>query len=142
MKIKMTLVGLFLAFLVIQWFPYAHDHKNPRIVAEPAWDSPITRELARRACFDCHSNETVWPVYARFAPVSWLVYSDVMEGREKLNFSEWNRPQKEAGKSADEIREGEMPMPIYLLMHGSAKLNAAEQQALITGIEKTLGIGK
>jgi len=140
MAIKMTLVGLVLTAIVLQLIPYAHDHRNPAVVAEPAWDSPITRELARRACFDCHSNETVWPLYARFAPVSWLVYRDVEEGRAALNFSEWHRAQKTAGKAAEEIREGEMPPALYTLMHSMATLNPDEEQALIAGLEKTLGI--
>ncbi len=140
MKTKMALVALVLTFIVLQLVPYAHDHRNQAVVAEPPWDSPITRELARRACFDCHSNQTVWPVYARFAPMSWLVYRDVAEGRAVLNFSEWNRPQKQAGKAASEIREGEMPPALYTLMHSSATLNPDEQQALIAGLEKTLGL--
>ena len=60
-------------FLLIQLVPFGRDHTNPPVVQEPKWDSPATRELAKRACFDCHSNETVWPWYSNIAPVSWLV---------------------------------------------------------------------
>ena len=60
-------------FLLIQLVPFGRDHTNPPVVQEPNWDSPATRELAQRACFDCHSNETVWPWYSNIAPVSWLV---------------------------------------------------------------------
>ena len=76
--------------LLIQVIPYGHDHTNPPVVNEPNWDSPQTREITKRACFDCHSNETVWPWYSNIAPVSWLVYRDVSDGREHLNFSEWD----------------------------------------------------
>jgi len=61
--------------------------------------------MARRACFDCHSNETVWPWYSSIAPVSWLVQRDVDEGREKLNFSDWKGAGGERGKRAEEIAE-------------------------------------
>ena len=55
-------VALFVAmFAVMQLVPYGRAHTNPPVIAEPAWDSPRTRELAARACFDCHSNETKWP---------------------------------------------------------------------------------
>jgi len=47
--------------------------------------------VLRRACFDCHSNQTQWPWYAYVAPVSWSVAHDVNEGRRELNFTEWNR---------------------------------------------------
>jgi hypothetical protein len=63
--------------VLIQLVPFGRDHTNPVVTAEPRWDSPVTRELADRACFDCHSNETEWPWYAGVAPVSWLVYRDV-----------------------------------------------------------------
>jgi len=84
-------LGLPLVFLALQLVPYGRDHVNPSKVSEPAWDSPATRALAKQACFDCHSNETEWPAYARIAPASWLVQHDVEEGRAVLNFSEWQR---------------------------------------------------
>ena len=64
-------------FGLIQLVPV--QRTNPPVVAEPPWDSPETRALAVRACFDCHSNETVWPWYAYVAPVSWLVAHDTDE---------------------------------------------------------------
>ena len=59
------------AVVVMQLVPYGRDHSNPPVTAEPNWDSPETRALFKRACFDCHSNETVWPWYAYVAPFSW-----------------------------------------------------------------------
>ena len=132
-------VVLVLAFVAIQFVPYGRDHVNPPVAAEPAWDSPDTRVLAKRACFDCHSNETEWPAYARVAPVSWLIQRDVSEGRAMLNFSEWQRPQEEAAKAAEELLEGEMPLRIYRLMHAHARLNAVERERLARGLERTLG---
>jgi hypothetical protein len=62
-------------------------------------------------------------------PVSWLVYSDTMEGRRRLNFSEWITGfQRGAGEVVGKIQEGEMPPAIYLPMHPSAQLSAAEKQ--------------
>ena len=87
---------LVLALVAIQFVPYGRNHLNPPIGAEPTWDSPETRALAKRACFDCHSNETEWPAYSRLAPASWLIHRDVAEGRAVLNFSEWQRAQEEA----------------------------------------------
>jgi hypothetical protein len=102
---------------------------------EPKWDSAQTRELTARACFDCHSNETVWPWYANIAPASWLVQRDVDKGRKKLNFSEWERPQEEADESAKSVQKAKMP-PWY---YPWAQLSAAEHQALVRGLEQTLG---
>ncbi len=125
--------------LLIQLAPYGKDHTNPPVSGEPAWDSPETRALVQRACFDCHSNETVWPWYSKVAPVSWLVYRDVKEGRGKLNFSEWGvERQEDLDEIVEVIREGEMPMPIYLIQHPEARLSAGEKQALITGLQNSL----
>ena len=98
-----TTAGLLL--IAAQFVPYGRDYRNPPVIQEPAWDSPATRALAKQACFDCHSNETVWPAYAKVAPISWLIAHDVDEGRSVLNFSEWQRPQKEAAESAKEVRK-------------------------------------
>ena len=130
---------LFLAFVAIQFVPYGRDHVNPPVGAEPTWDSPGTRALAKQACFDCHSNETEWPAYSRVAPVSWLVQRDVSQGRAVLNFSEWQRLQEEATEAAEEVLEGEMPLRIYRLMHAHARLSAADRERLGRGLERTLG---
>ena len=127
------------AFVAIQFVPYGRDHVNPPVSAEPAWDSPETRELAKQACFDCHSNETEWPAYSKVAPVSWLIAHDVAEGRAMLNFSEWQRPQEEAKEAAEEVLEGEMPLRTYQLMHAHARLSAADRERLARGLERTLG---
>ena len=129
--------------LAIQLVPYGRgDRTHPPVVTEPEWDSPITRELTTRACFDCHSNETVWPVYTRIAPASWLIWHDGEEGRKLLNFSEWNRPYEEVGDAPEEVLEGEMPPLPYRLMHRMARLSDVEQEALVAGIEQTLGLAK
>ena len=134
-----TVIALAITLIGIQAVPYGRDHSNPPRSIEPEWDSTATRELARRACFDCHSNETVWPAYANVAPVSWLVQHDVDEGRAMLNVSEWGRPQEEAGEAADVIAEGEMPPSMYAPMHRTARLNAGETQQLIQGLARTIG---
>ena len=134
-------VGIVLVFVGIQFVPYGRDHVNPPIGAEPPWDSPDTRTLAKQACFDCHSNETEWPPYSRVAPVSWLVHRDVTEGRAAVNFSEWQRPQEEATEAAKEVLEGEMPPRPYQLMHAHARLSAVDRDRLARGLERTLGGG-
>jgi mono/diheme cytochrome c family protein len=134
------LVGLAVLFVLIQFVPYGHDHTNPAVVAEPGWDSARTRELAVRACFDCHSNESTWPWYSNVAPVSWLVQRDVDEGREQLNFSEWNRRQ-EGHEAVETVRERSMPPTVYRLTHPNARLTDAELDELASGLAATLGDG-
>ena len=132
-------IALVVVLVALQLVPYGRRQTNPPGRVEPRWDGPATRALAVRACFDCHSNETVWPWYSHVAPISWLAQYDVDEGRRKLNLSEWDRPQKEAHESAKTVREREMPPWFYLAVHPDARLTAEETRALISGLEATMG---
>ncbi len=132
----LTILGL---FAIIQLIPYGRAHSNPPVRMEPQWDSSRTRELAKRACYDCHSNETAWPWYSNIAPMSWLVQSDVHEARGMMNFSEWDRPQKEADEAAEQVQKGEMPLWFYVPLHPQARLSAEEKQALIRGLQAATG---
>jgi mono/diheme cytochrome c family protein len=130
-------IGLLAVLLVaIQLVPYGWQHSNPPVIAEPNWDSPRTRELAKIACFDCHSNETVWPWYASVAPLSWLSVNHVNEGRDELNFSEW--PAEETDEIVETVLDGEMPTWDYMLLHPAARLSDADTQALADGLRATL----
>jgi hypothetical protein len=102
-------IGLAGLFVLIQAVPYGRKHRDPPVTREVRWNSPQTRALAARACFDCHSNLTAWPWYSNVAPVSWLLQRDVDDGRATLNFSEWNRPQEGAGDAAEAARGGMSP---------------------------------
>lgn len=131
---------LLLALLVlVQFVPYGRAHGNPPVRQEPQWDSPATRALAQRACFNCHSNETKWPWYTWVAPMSWLTQSDVDEARKNMNFSEWDRKQRNAHEAPDQVEEGEMPPWFYVPMHPEAKLSSEEKAQLIRGLEATVG---
>ena len=137
--LRRSLIVLLVLLVAIQLVPYGRSHDNPPVTGEPSWDSPATRALAQRACFDCHSHETRWPWYASIAPISWLVQHDVDEGREHLNFSAWDRPQKNADEAAEELAEGSMPLRAYLLLHAEARLDAADKAALVRGLTATFG---
>jgi mono/diheme cytochrome c family protein len=127
-------------FGIIQVLPVGAERTNPPVIQEPAWDSARTRELFFRACADCHTNTSKWPWYSHVAPASWLVVNDVEEGREHLNASEWNRPQKHARHAAKEVREGDMPLWLYAAAHPRARLSDGERRELVAGLEKTFGV--
>jgi hypothetical protein len=123
---------------VMQLVPYGRTHANPPIIKEPPWDSPRTRELAVRACFNCHSNQTQWPWYANFAPASWMVQFDVEAARSIINFSEWNRPYDLALYSGQSIRTGNMPTIKYRMAHPEANLTEQEMLDLSRGLDAML----
>jgi hypothetical protein len=133
-----TLAVLGGLFGLMQLVPYGRTHSNPPVIQEPAWDSPRTRELAVRACFDCHSNETRWPAYANIAPMSWVVQRDVEAARSVINFSEWHAPSDLASYSGLSVRTGGMPPTKYRLAHPEADLSEAETAELARGLDATL----
>ena len=135
----MTLGVLVAALLVMQLIPYGRAHDNPPVVQEPAWDSPRTRELAVRACFDCHSNETKWPWYSHVAPMSWVVQREVDVGRSVLNFSEWTREYELASASGTSVISREMPPAKYRWVHEESVLTHEEKVELADGMHATFG---
>lgn len=125
-------IAVVVVLIAIQFVPL--DTTNPPVAQDIA-TSPEVKAILRRACYDCHSNETVWPWYSRIAPVSWLIVRDVREGREELNFSTWNRYStqeqvKKLKESWEEVEEGKMPLWFYLPVHRDARLSA-EDRALL-----------
>lgn len=135
--LRYAAIGVPVLFVVIQLVPYGRSHANPTVTRAIRWDSPRTEQLATQACGDCHSNLTKWPWYTNVAPVSWLVQRDVDEGRGKLNFSEWDKPQVDISELVDQIQSGEMPPLQYKLIHGGARLSGTEKRELVDGVIRT-----
>lgn len=131
-------LGLLALAVLIQAVPYGRAHMNPPVRAEPAWNAPLTRDLAARACFDCHSNQVTWPWYSNIAPVSWLIQRDVDEGRSTLNFSEWKRPQEGTGDVVEAVLGKSMPPWYFTLLHSNAKLSKLEREQLARGLQSTI----
>lgn len=131
-KRRAVLVGLAVVLVGMQLIPL--DRSNPQVQQEIAAPSGVM-DILKTSCYDCHSNQTRWPWYSYVAPVSFLVVRDVHDGRRHLNFSEWNRydaqrQSKKIEETLEEVREGKMPMPIYLLTHRNAALTESQKQAL------------
>ena len=127
-RYKWVLAGCAAAFALAQLTN--PSRKNPPVVHDFMATNPPPPEIAallRAACYDCHSHETRWPWYSRIAPISWLIASDVKEGRRHLNLSNWpvNRPGQAVRRLDDmseEIDYREMPPAKYTAIHADARL--------------------
>jgi Haem-binding domain len=128
-------LGLLAVAVLLQLVPYGRDHTNPPVTQDAPWPDARARELATTACYDCHSNETRWPLQSFVAPFSWMVARDVEQGRNKLNFSTWDEDDGEADDAADAVADASMPPRRYLLAHPDAALSDAERQVLIEGLQ-------
>lgn len=98
--------------------------------------------IVRSACYDCHSDNTNYPWYSEIQPVTWLIASDIANGKVKLNFSDFGSVSKR--KQGSRLREiemqltnGSMPLAEYKLLHKSARLSQADVKMLIKWIEQT-----
>ena len=136
---RLALVGL--ALLIIAIVVRA-QFRQPDVPPDPALGlgaravvpEPVMSTL-RRACFDCHSNETRWPWYSRLPIASWLMERDVKAGRGQLNFSQWIQYNRFAradllDKICERVTAGEMPLRPYLMLHGEARLSQTDVAGL------------
>jgi len=153
---RRLLYGLIIVIALIQFVPV--QRTNPVAPDPVVFADPQAEAIARRSCYDCHSNQTVWPWYANIAPVSWYVVHHVDEGRAAYNFSDvagtlanshqHHHPGEDANApvtvdtlidhATDQINEGEMPHAYYTLIHRDAVLSDADKATLIAGITQAL----
>lgn len=146
---RRLLYGVILLVVAIQFIPV--DRTLPPVTDAIVFTDPAAEAIAKKACYDCHSNVNEWPWYSYVAPVSWVVVHHVEEGRATLNFSDIAttlahgghngepHPVSEILEHADEEMErGSMPPSYYQLTHPASKLTDAEKAQLLAGIEQAL----
>ena len=137
--IKKILIFLLLALVIIQFF---HPKKNQAAGAQPNYIGNVyaipadVKGILKKACDDCHSNNTMYPWYSKIQPVDWWLDHHVQEGKKELNLDEYsNRPLRYQYRKLEEIakqvKEGEMPLNSYTWMHKDAILTEAEKNTLI-----------
>jgi hypothetical protein len=115
-----------------------------RAIAAHVAIPPAVQTTLRRACYDCHSDETRWPWYSGVAPVSWFVIGHVNDGRRKLNFSDWEAhgprtPTPPFAQICREVTGGGMPLSSYLLLHADAKLTSDDVALLCAWANQVAG---
>ncbi len=137
--IRKIVIGVLAILVVIQFFRPA---KN--IVTEASTNDIATlygvpadvEPILKKACFDCHSNNTRYPWYFNFQPVAWWMTDHINEAKEELNFSEFGnlplpRQLKKIQKTAKAVKDGWMPLNSYTWIHKDAILTDAEKDAIV-----------
>jgi hypothetical protein len=138
--IERGLIVLVAALAAIQLVPV--ERSNPPVASDVGAPDEV-KKILRRSCYDCHSNETRWPWYARVAPMSWLTAHDVKEGRRELNFSAWNqftgaRRARKFKEIVEQIEQQKMPQWYYLVLHPDAQLSAADKETILNWAKQGL----
>ncbi|XDD47989.1 heme-binding domain-containing protein [Leptospira sp. WS39.C2] len=129
---KRIIYLLFSVFIFFQLFPVPRE--NPPVTSEISTPKEV-KQILKRSCYDCHSNETIWPLYSYVFPVSYFVSKHVTEGREELNFSEFGqlterKQRKKIYEVWEQADEGEMPPKDYQLLHPSSRLSEKDKEVL------------
>ncbi len=147
--IRKVLVALLVVLLILQFF---HPKKNINAVTaghaiaavHPVPDG--VKKILAASCNDCHSNNTVYPWYAKLQPVDWWLTHHVNEGKAELNFDEFatynlRRRYRKTEEIIEQVKQGEMPLNNYTWIHKDAILDTTQKQALIdwaTGIRTAM----
>lgn len=138
------ILAAFVALLIlIQFYQPAKNEAKSATEDDIVYHVSIPAHVKKKlvsACYDCHSNKTHYPFYARIAPVSWIIGSHIKNGKENLNFSEWARYDKRKqlkilSEICDEVKSGDMPIRGYVFMHSSAIINEKELADICTWTE-------
>lgn len=100
------------------------------------------RLILQTTCYDCHSNNTRYPWYTYLQPIGWMLNNHIQDGKKELNFSEFGaysgRRQLSKLKSiASQVKDGEMPLTSYALMHKKARLTKEQKALIIDWAQKT-----
>ena len=135
---KTLLYTIFIALLLVQLYPRPKKNVSTEAgsndIAAVHQVSADVMEVLKTSCYDCHSNNTVYPWYSTIQPVALFMGNHVDEGKRELNFSEFGRysvrrKYHKLEEINEQIKEGEMPLSSYTLIHRNAKLN--ENQKLL-----------
>ena len=138
---KKLAIGLVIFLIVIQLFhpaknisntPFLLSNDISRIYGVP--DS--VKIILKASCYDCHSDSTSYPWYANIQPVSWWLNNHIEEGKRHLNFSDFisyrvNRQYKKFEEIIESVKEGDMPLSSYTIIHKNAVLSK-EKKAILT----------
>lgn len=136
--LKKILLALLAIFVIIQFFrPAKNQSAGPHANnIETKYAVPAdVKNILERACYDCHSNNTKYPWYNNIQPVAWWLSAHVKDGKEELNFDEFTNKStrfqyRKLEEVEEQVREGEMPLPSYTIIHKDAILTEAEKNAL------------
>lgn len=112
------------------------DFTNPKVNNSLSLNADTkVMHVLKTSCYDCHSDETRYPWYHNLAPVSWVMSSNIKNGRKALDFSNWTKIDpsmklKRLKRAKQLVNNGLMPKGEYLLIHDKAVLNKEKKEIL------------
>lgn len=144
--VKIIFIALAVGLIVIQFFGIKKNQNTGEQINHISTQFAVPADvenILKTSCYDCHSNNTIYPWYTNIQPIGWWLKSHVNEGKEELNFDEFSqyKPRtqfKKIEELEEMINEGEMPLSSYTIIHNNASLSASQKETLI-GWAKSIG---
>jgi hypothetical protein len=142
---KYFFIFLLVAFIAIQFFRTTKNISlvvsQNHITAQYAVPQDV-QNILKTSCYDCHSNNTAYPWYNNIQPVAWFLADHVKEGKKELNFDEFatyriSRQYRKFEEIGNEVKEGEMPLASYTIIHSNTKLNEDQKSTIIRWVIST-----
>lgn len=143
--IKKILLGLLAIIIIIQFFQPARNKNGQampndisKIVVVPA----DVQGILKKACYDCHSNNTAYPWYTSIQPINSFMNNHIQSGKEKLNFNEFGtytsrRQLSKLRAIENSLKDGTMPLSSYTLIHRNAVLSTMEKSLLVSWLQNS-----
>lgn len=136
---KKIILGLAVILIGIQFFQPLRNQSDevPATHIERVYAVPQNvKAILVQSCYDCHSNNTRYPWYSRIQPGAWYMAGHIKKGKEELNLSEFGeysarRQRNKFRAMAGQVKDGEMPLSSYTLIHRNAVLSPEDKQVLI-----------
>lgn len=130
--------ALAMVFVIIQFFQPKRNKSGELLPADITVVRIVpdsVQAILKTSCFDCHSNNTVYPWYANIQPIGWLVAKDIRKGKAELNFSDFGsyslrKQQSKLRSMENRIRDESMPMHSYTLIHKDAVLSDSRKEII------------
>src|SRR5439155_20340848 len=91
-KIKKVLIALLVIFVVIQFFRPAKNKSDKPSLNDISTKYNLpedVKNILKTSCYDCHSNNTIYPWYSEVQPVGWWLNNHINDGKNEVNFSEF-----------------------------------------------------
>lgn len=138
--VKIIVIVLLVAFVGIQFIPTVRNRSEYVPKTDFMLVNTVPKKINEKlqgSCYDCHSNNTAYPWYNKVQPVAWFLEDHIIKGKSELNFSEWadysDRRKKSKLKSIiSQIKDDNMPLTSYTLIHKNASFSEAEKKEDIT----------
>jgi len=137
--LKKIMIGLLIVFILIQFIQPARNISGqvlPTEISKTVSVPENVKQILRTSCYDCHSNNTIYPWYNYMQPTAWILANHIKNGKKDLNFSEFGsypmrKQQSKLKDIADQINDGEMPLSSYTFMHRNARLTSGQKNLII-----------